>query len=77
VRQNQPAVEPELWFGLIQGNVFSQQIFQIDKFSCSDLGDNLIRNWRVAGADNETVAEVARLPTKESQYDLQLGLKQR
>jgi len=53
VRQDQPAVEPELRLGLIGRNVFSQQIFQIDQFSCRDFGDNLVRNWRVAGADRE------------------------
>ena len=47
------AVEPELQFELIGRNVFSQQIFQIDTFSWSDLRDTLTSNWRVAGADHE------------------------
>ena len=70
VRQNQPAVEPELQFGLIGRNVFSQQIFQTDKFSCSDLGDNLIRNWRVAGLPRSRFLDVTQRSPKRTAADI-------
>ena len=41
VRQDQPAVELELRFGLIGRNVFSQRIFQIDNFPAVIWGTTL------------------------------------